>query len=419
MKKSLNHNDSHLKHPSAARTGLKKSQGFSLVEIMVVTGIMGIIILVFISMQESSLKSNNYLEFQLKRVQLQNVLIGQILNDPNNCACLFAGSSPFSSIPAAPGITLSVTPTQIGKYNFISPGICATATMPQPLVNNTGIDGLKTTSIQLTKIMNTSGDYSGELAINLQSTKPVLGSQDLPIRIPVYVSTTPATGTSVSFVSCSLIKPNQPQALLDCYETAWGPISSCLSPGRPQNIPSCNAGYTFTGFGDYSQSDNGCGSSAQTRTRVKSRCCRLLDPGGLPSANTLLCTPTALGSMTTSCDMLPSPTIPSCPAGSTFMGLANYQQTDQGCGESERTNAAAAAMCCSISGGTYSLSCRSTGISAGGPGNLCATFPTSTTDSCNTNEAFTGLSAFAQTDHSCGESYFSTNYVGSRCCSIQ
>lgn len=132
--------------------GIAANQGMSLIEVMVAVGVMSVMTLVMMTMQENQLKSNNYLEFQLKRTQLQNALNGQVLNDPKNCACLFAGSSPFPATPTPPGTTLSAAPNQIGRYNFVTPGVCATATMPQPLVNNVGIDGLKATSIQLVKI---------------------------------------------------------------------------------------------------------------------------------------------------------------------------------------------------------------------------------------------------------------------------
>lgn len=182
---------------------ISNRKGFSLVELLVVIGIMSAVILAMMTMQENQMKANNYLEFQLKRTQLQNTLVGQVFNDPGNCACLFAGAAPFPAMPSAPGATLTgVAPTQIGRYSFATPGVCATATMPQPLVNNAGIDSLKTTSIRLANVMNISGVYTGEILINLQTTKPVLGPPDLPIKIPVVVTTTPS-GANVNFQSCS------------------------------------------------------------------------------------------------------------------------------------------------------------------------------------------------------------------------
>jgi len=179
------------------------SKGFSLVEVMVVVGIMGISTLAMMSMHTTQLKANNYLEFQLKRTQLQGTIINQFLNDPNNCKCLFNGAVPY---PVAGTNALSgVSPTQVGTYHFATAGVCATASMPSPFVNNLGIDGLKTTSIKLENISPTADPniYSGRFNINVQSSKEVLGPRDLPISIPVNIATSPA-GANVKFLSCSL-----------------------------------------------------------------------------------------------------------------------------------------------------------------------------------------------------------------------
>jgi hypothetical protein len=178
--------------------------GATLVEMLVVSALMGIMMLAMLSMQDNQLKSNNYLEFQLKRTQLQTELIGQVFTNANNCACLFAGSAVIPAMPGAPGATLSVLPTQIGRYNFVTPGVCGTATIPQPLVDNVGIDGVRTSSVQLTNIMNINGAYSGDVVIDLQSTKPVLGPTNLPMRIHVDVVTSPAGGGNVNFLSCAI-----------------------------------------------------------------------------------------------------------------------------------------------------------------------------------------------------------------------
>ena len=163
------------------------AKGLSLIEVIVTSSIAGVLMMAMMAMQQHQLKLNNYLEFQLKRNQLQNTLIGQVLNDPSNCACLFNGAQPFAADPTAPGATLTgVSPTQIGEYEFGTPGDCTTATMPVPLVNNTGIDGIRTTAIRLTNIMNVAGSYNGDLLISLESTKQVAGPKSLPIRIPVY-----------------------------------------------------------------------------------------------------------------------------------------------------------------------------------------------------------------------------------------
>lgn len=91
----------------------------------------------------------------------------------------------------------------IGRYHFLTPGVCANATIPQPFVNRSGIDGLKMTAINLKEIMLISGAFSGKLTIDLESTKEVLGPEKLSINIPVSISTMPDSPGLVSFQSCS------------------------------------------------------------------------------------------------------------------------------------------------------------------------------------------------------------------------
>jgi hypothetical protein len=165
---------------------------------------MGITAVAFISLQQHQLKSNNYLEFQLKKVQLENSLLSQVLNDPNNCSCLFQGSPAIPQNPPAPGATLSgVTPNQIGRYRFVTPGDCSTATIPQPLVQSTGQEGVRSSAILLKNIQNISGAYSGELEVQLESLKPVAGPKNLSIRIPVNIGVTLAGGLA-TFRDCSI-----------------------------------------------------------------------------------------------------------------------------------------------------------------------------------------------------------------------
>ena len=168
--------------------------------------------LVMATMQTNQLRSNNFLEFQMKRTQLQAAIVGQVLGDPNNCACLFRGAAPFPANPnpAGPGATLTgVNPTEIGQYTFVgTPPNCATATLPQPLINNTGIDDMRSTLIQLTNIKRVSpGIYSGNFVVILESLKSVLGPSTLEIRIPVSIGASPA-GPNVAFQSCSMTAPS-------------------------------------------------------------------------------------------------------------------------------------------------------------------------------------------------------------------
>lgn len=175
--------------------------GASLVEVMIMGAIMGIIMLSMVGLQSSQMKSNNFLQFQMLRTQLQSALIGQVLNDPTNCACLFAGATAFPVAPTAPGTTLAgyTTPTELGRFSS------GCISVPEPLVTSAGQGGLQMTNVQLTSIMNIStGIYSGNFVLNLRSTKQVQGPSDLSISIPVNVTVSPPVSGNVNFLSCSI-----------------------------------------------------------------------------------------------------------------------------------------------------------------------------------------------------------------------
>lgn len=181
---------------------IRSQSGFSLVQVIVAAGIMTVVMLAGMTFFGNQTKSNNFLEFQAKREQLRGSLLSQFLNQGDNCKCLFAGATEFSAAMGTPLLT-GVVPTQIGRYDFVTPGVCATATVPAPFINNVGVDGMKTTAIEMKNIRNISGDYSGELHITIESTKEVLGPKTLLLKIPVSILTIPGTAGNVVFQSCS------------------------------------------------------------------------------------------------------------------------------------------------------------------------------------------------------------------------
>lgn len=98
-----------------------------------------------------------------------------------------------------------VTPTSIGLYKFVTPGVCATATQPSRIISSTGVDGLQAQSISLKDITNISGVYSGTFSVVAKSMKKVAGPDTLMIDIPVGVTVAPAAPGQVNFVSCSTV----------------------------------------------------------------------------------------------------------------------------------------------------------------------------------------------------------------------
>jgi prepilin-type N-terminal cleavage/methylation domain-containing protein len=180
--------------------------GMSLVEVMISIGIMSILALSMMTMQSNQVKTNNFLLFQLKRAELRAALVGQFLNDPNNCGCLFKNATPADFSSTASGVTLAVAtpPVVLGRY---SSSVCGTALIPVHLADSTGVDGIKTTSIQLTNITVAGGVFSGNLSVTLQSLTEVSGPKDLSLSIPVNVATIPTTPGMVAFSSCSMSAP--------------------------------------------------------------------------------------------------------------------------------------------------------------------------------------------------------------------
>lgn len=258
---------------------LKNQNGFSLIEIVVVSGIMGIMALVMMTMQQSQMKANNYLEFQLKRTQLEGAIIGQFLKDPNNCRCLFSGATAF---PVSGIATLAgVTPTQMGLYTSAAPGCGAPS---QFFINSTGVDGIKATSIKLQNITPTltPNSYTGSLNINVQSTKDVIGTKDLPIKIDVSIATTPA-GANVNFLSCStnntaggLVFIPKKKSCVDNYQKCW----TAQFTNNECAPAACASGETSIYQGCQSGSDGGSCWTSVT-------CNRLCYAGTMPSGYNL------------------------------------------------------------------------------------------------------------------------------------
>jgi type II secretory pathway pseudopilin PulG len=181
---------------------MKNQKGFSLLEVTVAAAVMIIMGFMMMTMQSNLKRSNNFLEFQLKRAQLQAAIVGQVLNNSDNCLCLFQGAGPIP-VAGAPTLPGAPTPTQIGRFSLPTPGSCAGATIPVALVNTAGtIDGLKLTSVQVQNIVNVSGAYSANLAVKIQSMKEVSGPATLAMNIPININTAPGTPGNVLFAGC-------------------------------------------------------------------------------------------------------------------------------------------------------------------------------------------------------------------------
>lgn len=175
-----------------------RESGFTLVEIVIVAGIMAVVMFSVMTMQTNLSRSNNFLEFQLKRTQLHGSILGQVLTDPNNCKCLFSGAAEFPATGAAE--LMGYTPkSEVGAFD---PTNCA-APLTNPMITTAGLDGLKLISTELKNITPSAGVFTGDLFVNIESSKNVLGPKELPIKIPVTVATVPGSPGNVVFDGCT------------------------------------------------------------------------------------------------------------------------------------------------------------------------------------------------------------------------
>lgn len=225
-------------------TSLLKTSGFSMVEMLIAVGVLSIVVLASTTMFENQSRANNFLEFQLKRTQLQSAIISQVLNNPINCECLFTGSTDFPVSGVA--LLAGVSPTAIGPYNFATPNDCSTATILNPLVNTVGVDSVKLNSVNLSNISNNSGSYSGDLQISIQSIKNALGPKDLNISIPVSISVSPVNPTTVKFKNCSLNSIPAAQTNINSCQRIIGPSTSLDNAYHIVNCPVNTAAVGFS-----------------------------------------------------------------------------------------------------------------------------------------------------------------------------
>lgn len=201
---------------------IQNNKGMSLIEVMIVAGVMAISMAAMMSMFQQQAKSFNFLEFQGKREQLRATLMGQFLNNSDNCKCLFSGADSFPET-GTQRLTGNL-PTQISSYNFTTPGDCATATPAYTFVDSEGVDSLKLVDANIVGITPVGSEYQGTLLVNIENTKESAGSKILSVRIPVGVETT-ATGSNRRVEGCSVAESltTEPKVII-CRRTASDPL---------------------------------------------------------------------------------------------------------------------------------------------------------------------------------------------------
>lgn len=190
-------------------------KGFTLVEMLVAGGILGVLIVAGMNYFSNMQQSNNFLEFQMKREQLRTVILNQFLNFEDNCKCFFKNPAEFPEV----GISkLAATPSDsIGRYQFTTEGDCSTATLGAVFLSKEGSDGLRLVNVELANIKKFPNSYAGDFLLYLRSTKKVVGPQIARLKIPVNVKTSAGAGSNKKFEGCSVTGTfaSQLQSLLE------------------------------------------------------------------------------------------------------------------------------------------------------------------------------------------------------------
>lgn len=172
-----------------------------MIQIMISGAIMAGIAAAALIHHNNQIKAQTYVEFHGKGEQVRMAVTSQFLSSIDNCKCFFTGASEF---PAAGVSSLTATtPLEIGRYNFPTPGSCAGATIPSPIISQTPKDGMKAIDFSLRNITLVSGQYIGEFIMKIQSTKDLLGSKDMQMKFPVTITTTPGSAGNVVFTGCA------------------------------------------------------------------------------------------------------------------------------------------------------------------------------------------------------------------------
>lgn len=178
------------------------ARGFTLVEVIIVAGLMGGVALLMAELFKGQQKQTAKIELLYKTEQLRSVILGQVLDDPLNCKCMFESAPEFPS--AVPAIA-APSPNEIGKYDFIVPGDCSGG-IPKPIVNNSarGIDDVKLLSAEIVDAQFISGEYFGDLKILVSSAKEVTGVNQQQLKIPVKLITSNGSPGNQRFEGCSV-----------------------------------------------------------------------------------------------------------------------------------------------------------------------------------------------------------------------
>lgn len=237
--------------PSSNHTILENQQGFSLIEIMIATGLIGIIALAFATMMDNQTKQLKYLESKQDIINVKNALIRSLGNDP--ACCLFAN--------AAVGDLSFSTVSPIAPVTFQKFFRTCSGTPPASLLSLGGANpDLPTFNVQSMTIKNLSGNndnYSGDVEINLVN-KNSGQIEPKPISLAVTFKTQDTGPTTKQIVSCSTGAPVTNKLSIDCIDLSTQ-CASLQNTNTTCDSPTIPANYALTGGSCVTSSLNGTG----------------------------------------------------------------------------------------------------------------------------------------------------------------
>jgi prepilin-type N-terminal cleavage/methylation domain-containing protein len=158
----------------------KKNGGFSLVEVMIVTGVLGVLSLAVMNITKQSTKSSTKFQFDSDVILTVNEING-ILSDPAKCLTTFTNATQAAS-PANP--VLNATPANVFSPTGIA-GIPSTTRKYTLTGGPYGNSGLMIASYSL----DLGAIPDPLLTINFQN-KAILGTGTIPKTIKLYVEKT-------------------------------------------------------------------------------------------------------------------------------------------------------------------------------------------------------------------------------------
>ncbi len=232
------------------------NKGFSLVEILVITGIITVVGLAVAGMMANFSKQQRRLNEQLARTEVLN-FVNQVINNSQSCSSTLTSPIPFSfnasSLPASGGGLPSGALLWKPGQAALSVGDLASPLTPSLVING----------LSLVNIINAGGadTWLGEIQVTFDPSKLVMALQ--PIKVRILINTDPASPINAKVVlgcGSSSDLSGQLKALLDSVVSHE--VTACWDDNATHILDSfCPAGTALIscsgGPGDMDHTDEG------------------------------------------------------------------------------------------------------------------------------------------------------------------